>query len=382
MNIAVDGNLKLIVKKSKCMTFYKNNSKYKQTFNINNTPLENVTEFTYLGITLNAACSFKETLNMLSSKANRALLALNNKYKIKYLPIKIALKLFDSLISPILLYGSEVWAPYLNFDNKEWDKCEIEKIHTQFLKRLLGLNRSTTNALVRAELGRYPLSIQANCRVDSFINHIVHYSEADSLVALALEYEKSVNNRNTITSYIDKFTNRQNTNTSFAPSKKDTKRFLAMNYSTYWNSYIEDCSKALTYKTHKNRIFLEPYLQIITNRKYRRMLAKLRLSDHCLEIEKGRHCRPPIDRDRRFCKSCTNKVENEVHFLLDCKNYEIERMQFLNQINNLYPNFNNIPSLEQQYIYLMTNEDKIFLEILGKFVSEIYNKRIGNTDLS
>ena len=32
--------------KSKCMTFYKNNTKYKQNFNINNSPVENVTEFT------------------------------------------------------------------------------------------------------------------------------------------------------------------------------------------------------------------------------------------------------------------------------------------------------------------------------------------------
>ena len=99
--------------KSKCMTFYKNNTKYKQNFNINNSPLENVTEFTYLGITTNAACNFKDTLSILSSKANRALLALNNSFKIKFLPLKAALKLFDSTITPILLYGSEVWGPYL-----------------------------------------------------------------------------------------------------------------------------------------------------------------------------------------------------------------------------------------------------------------------------
>ncbi len=361
--------------KSKCMTFYKNNSKYKNTFHINKVPLENVTEYTYLGITINAACNFKETLNMLSAKANRALLALNNKCKIKYLPIKIALKLFDSLISPILLYGSEVWAPYLNLNNKEWDKCEIEKIHTQFLKRILGLNRSTTNALVRAELGRFPLSVEINCRIHNFIKHVYHYAEPDSLVALALAYESSVINRNSIISYLDKFIPRPNSNESISLSRQDTKIILKQNYHVFWNSYICDCSKALTYKTHKNRIFFEPYLQIITNRKYRRTLSKLRLSDHCLEIEKGRHCRPPIVRDERFCKSCVNKVENEVHFLLDCKNYEIERTEFLSEVHELYPNFSNIPTSEQKYIFLMSNEDNLFLSILGKYVTEIYKKR-------
>ena len=36
-------------------------------------------------------------------------------------------------------------------------KIAIEKMHTQFIKRILGLNRSTTNILARGELGRYPL---------------------------------------------------------------------------------------------------------------------------------------------------------------------------------------------------------------------------------
>ena len=189
------------------MTFYKNNTKYKQNFSINNSPLENVTEFTYLGITINAACNFKDTLSILSSKANRALLALNSRFKIKFLPIKAALKLFDSTITPILLYGSEVWGPYLYRNPNFWDSCEVERIHTQFLKRLLGVNRSTTNTLVRGELGRYPLSMPLNCRTNNFIKHILNEFEPHSLVSQALEYENSVNHRQTIGSYMNNLTN-------------------------------------------------------------------------------------------------------------------------------------------------------------------------------
>ena len=53
------------------------------------------------------------------------------------------------MISPILLYGSEVWGAYEYNSNQEnlhkWDKSPIEAVHTQFLKRLLGFNRSTRN---------------------------------------------------------------------------------------------------------------------------------------------------------------------------------------------------------------------------------------------
>ena len=73
----------------------------------------------------------------------------------------MALKRFDSLISPILLCGSEVWNPYRGYYFSTWDKTEVERVHLQFLKRLLSvLNISTGNIMVRAELGRYPLKLK------------------------------------------------------------------------------------------------------------------------------------------------------------------------------------------------------------------------------
>ena len=41
------------------------------------------------------------------------------------------------------------------------DKTEVERVHLQLLKRLLGvLNISTRNIMARAELGRYPLKLK------------------------------------------------------------------------------------------------------------------------------------------------------------------------------------------------------------------------------
>ena len=72
----------------------------------------------------------------------------------------MALKRFDSLILSILLCRSEVWSPYGEYDFSTQDITEVERVHLQFLKRLLGvLNISTTNIMFRAELGRYPLKL-------------------------------------------------------------------------------------------------------------------------------------------------------------------------------------------------------------------------------
>ena len=95
-----------------------------------------------------------------------------SKLPIKLAPVKTMLKLFDSCVAPILLYGSEVWAPFMNFDWKHWGTTLIERRHTQFLKRLLGVNRSTTNVLVRIEVGRHSLQEQILARNINYIKYI------------------------------------------------------------------------------------------------------------------------------------------------------------------------------------------------------------------
>ena len=120
--------------------------------------LENTKEYKYLGIMINKKnCTFSPAIKALRIKATRALYAIKAKININNLPIKLALKLFDALVKPILLYASEIWEPFLNQDYDKWDGNEVEKVHLQFLKQILGVNRSTTNILVRGELNRHSM---------------------------------------------------------------------------------------------------------------------------------------------------------------------------------------------------------------------------------
>ena len=41
----------------------------------------------------------------------------------------LACKIFDSMISPILTYNSEVWGTFVKSDFKSWDNSPIEKAH-------------------------------------------------------------------------------------------------------------------------------------------------------------------------------------------------------------------------------------------------------------
>ena len=128
--------LEINYKKSKCITFSRSNHKEKHQFTINNQILENTNEYKYLGIIINKKGSFLPTLEdlNLSCKAKRAIYSINSKINIRFLSVKTLLKIFDSLICPILLYGSEVWESYLNQNDEKWDQNSIEKVHTQFIK--------------------------------------------------------------------------------------------------------------------------------------------------------------------------------------------------------------------------------------------------------
>ena len=76
--------------------------------------------------------------------------------KVLNLPNNLQLDLFDKLVTPILLYGSEIWA----YENNDI----IEKLHLKYCKYILSVNKSTTSSMVHGELGRYPLNIEYTSR--------------------------------------------------------------------------------------------------------------------------------------------------------------------------------------------------------------------------
>jgi len=77
--------------------------------------------------------------------------------------INTILHIFDHTITPILLYGSEIWGIFSSqkfkakpdkYLTKETDAIPMERIHTKFCKFALG---KSSNLASRGELGRYPL---------------------------------------------------------------------------------------------------------------------------------------------------------------------------------------------------------------------------------
>ena len=81
-------------------------------------------------------------------------------------PISLSLDLFDKLIVPILLYGSEVWGT----QHRE----PIELVHRKLCKYIKSVSYNTSNAAVLGDLGRTPLSVLYKYRCIKLWLKIVH----------------------------------------------------------------------------------------------------------------------------------------------------------------------------------------------------------------
>ena len=346
----------------------------KDSFFFNDKILENVNEYKYLGITINSAGSFNPTFNILSNKAKRAIYALNSKYAIKRLPVWAALKLFDSVISPILLYCSEIWGAFGYLDYEKWDSNPIERAHLSFCKHILGVNRSTTNNLVRGELGRYPLKTTIDCRYISFLQHIKSMPQS-SLVHQALIANNELGSNINFTTHLNNIEASTNSPNILKMTKNQIKSTMKLSYKKIWKSRIQETGKGKLFTAIKKNISFEPYLTLAQTRNERILITKLRTSDHDLEIERGRHHRPVVPRENRLCKFCNNnQIEDETHFIFECTQYEPQRSNFLQKCYNLFPStklLNNQDLL--QFIFMNPNPQ--LLADLISYIHDISNTR-------
>ena len=344
------------------MVFSRGNTKEKNEFIINDKTINYTKQIKYLGISINKNGNFTPTLEDLSRKATKAIFAIHSKINLKFLPIKILMKLFDSMIGPILLYGSEIWEPFLNQNEEKWDANAIEKVHTQFIKRILGVNRSTMNILVRGEMGRYSLQSNVLLRNIKYLKYLQN-KDNNYLAKQAYLYELSkTTNRSTIASSMVKARTKLHNLIDedvdlLKISDKKLRGFINLIHSAEWKTKLQSSSKAETYNFFKNEIKFEKYLNNIKNKKHLIAFNKFRLSDHKLMIEEGRRLRPQKPRNERTCKIC-DIVEDEIHFLIECKMFEDQRKILFDNICTKFPNFTRIIDNKAKFIFLLSQEDE------------------------
>ena len=121
----------------------------------------------------------------------------------------------------------------------------------------------------------------------------------------------------------------------------------------------------------------------MNNRRHRSALAKLRCSAHRLKIEIGRYSRiyseetkrhEQLPREKRVCDTCTDKVEDEHHFLLERPlNEEIHNNLFQKLYKIMTENI-QLWSNTDKIKYLFSTTDKSVINCFAKFVFDSFEK--------
>ena len=102
-------NLRVNANKTKVMIFSKRKVRQNIEYYLNGQKQEIIDTFTYLGVLFKYNGCFIETRKKRVEQAHEALFSIYKLIQNESIPIDVQLKMLDSMVEPILLYGSEVW---------------------------------------------------------------------------------------------------------------------------------------------------------------------------------------------------------------------------------------------------------------------------------
>ena len=345
----------------------------------NNAIIEQVEQYKYVGCIIQSikrpyADPFKLNYTYLCDQARRALFGIKHRLKsIGSIPPKALFHLINTSIKPILAYGSDVWGIY------KYGRDTVDKMFLQIMKRALGVKQSTSTMMVYGETGQFPPSINCLHNTLCFLNRI-SYMNTDTLVRQVYE-ELGKLQACGFNNWYGKAWELMNTyglsiNSNHNHFKKLVKNTLKTKFANNLLEEILNVGKnpiTRTYSLFKQTFGMESYLDKVSNFKYRQAISRLRVSSHDLMVEKGRQHLNKLVFEERLCPNCKS-IEDEIHFLVCCPLYSIERKKFYEDIELDEDVINNV-NPTTLICLLMNLKHKNHLEKLGAFIYFSFNKR-------
>ena len=361
------------------MIFQKSTKKqHVSDFFIGNKPIEKTQEYTYLGLKLSSNGSFTQAIKTLADKGTQALFLIKKKANFSNLKPKLAIEIFNIIISPILLYNSEIWGGYTctnhSKDFHKWNQTPTEKAHLKFCKLYLGLHGKATNAASRGELGKFPILLDIHKRLIKYILHINSLSDSTIVKqAFIMSKELHLNKQQGFYSNVMKILKSFDQTSQINNLEMLTRHHITQHvtnmknkYSLFWKHKLTNSPKLHFLSTFKSEFKIEEYLNQVNNPTYRRLLTQFRVSCHTLNIEQGRYRKIP--REQRFCEFCdAHEIEDEFHFSLSCKYYEQQRKD----LNSILKTKMKTPinfETNDDLLYLLSSNDPDLVNIFSKYI--------------
>ena len=376
MIIVKDGEWTINTQKIKTIKFSGNGHKCKTNFFYREKRIENVINYKYLGLVFNAGGAWSYPVDDLSTRGIKALFSLKRYICTGNIKPRLGLKLFDQTIKPILCYASEIWTAcdlskrkVRTGDGlvKYLDNIAIERVHVQFCKFILGVNRRAVNLAVKGELGRFPVAFSCVIQAFKYWYHLMKSSNPLLQEAFSVSKSLHYNGVSTWFSFYDNLCKLVNVGSDNPPVVSILQSFLCEKFGIYWFNTVKSFSQLDAYMSFKSKFCMEGYLDTISNRTHRVWYTKVRNSNHRFAVETGRFSKTP--REERLCTFCKAKqkpsVEDEMHVLIHCPRYAFLRKDLYDCIYHLCPNFKDLHD-DHKFNYLL-NSDGPIVKVLARF---------------
>ena len=359
-------------KKTKVIVFNRSFSKEVKNllFSIHGNIIETVKSYTYLGVVVTNTGQFYKATEALYLKSLRALFSLYSAIDVRADKgnIQLYLKLFDSLIKPISLYGCEIWGYHIS----QTPNNPISKFINKFYRTLLGVPKYASTLGVHVELGRFPIDVNTNlamikywfrliCLPENklvsrcYWNSLKSIGESDpwfsaikNIIFSCGQYELWSSHSEMSNLYLNNIAK-----SSCDYIKRNLKDQFLLNAVLKMDQEVKlEPFKKL--KIHTNAYTVSPYLTKINSFLKRSLLAKLRLGILPLESETGR--RFGVPRSERICKQCdSGEIEDLEHFLFVCPKFAIPRLTYLVHLSKISP-FVQSYSNKEKLTFLFFND--------------------------
>ena len=372
--------------KTKAMIFHTSAQVRQQTtFTLANGQVEIVGSYVYLGVTFTATqgrFSMTQAARDRLTRGYAALGALERQcHQAHFQEPRTKGWLFDTLVTPALMYSSSVWGPGLT--DAIWN--QIERPQVLMLAKMIRSKPSVPHDIVRAEFAAPPMVIEALFQTVTFL-HRLRELPPERLTRRAFESSRQLAEEGHTgvwyTQVLEWFAQYHIDIDRLPPlqydpdaprrlSRTEKNRVLRQDL---WQLYIQvtwsSPPQGLTTKMeYYRKSFLQlskdgfierpRYLDVYLPHASRVAIGQLRVSSHQLEIETGRAAQIP--RLQRLCRLCHTGVEDEEHFVCTCSAYQSIREQ--------YPSlFSTQPTLRQ----IMTTSDQ---RLLGRVILEFQRRR-------
>ena len=358
--------------------------------------------YRYLGIDISNTGNFSKAHQHLYRKAIKAQYSIYSSVNVysDQPNIPLFLRLFDSLLKPIILYGSEIWGTYktqkkgINGDfvtpKISSDIISVDKFVNKFYKTLLGIPNTSSNIGVHMELGRLPIKLDIHTSMLKFWFRLISLPKTRLVSHCYWALLDKVNIQDdwicSIKNIIGSsgFCNVWNDQESLHQiNQKEIPKIISSIRNSFKDQFLQNAqseisnqSKLYLYKNIEQSLKVAPHLSAINSRSKRSLFTKLRLGTLKLEIETGRWTKK--DRDQRFCKLCsTNKIENESHFLFDCPALSSTRNILLKDLYSCCPKLFPFWSSEEKLTFLFFNDnlDSTTVEYSATYLRELFATR-------